>query len=95
MTTRRERAKAPNVQLNKQLQAMQQAEQVKRQERDLNLWKSEVLTDLAKLIFAGVIIGGIFEHVDEPFLLYGAGVAGFAFCILLGYRYFKRGINKK
>ena len=74
---------------------MQQAELSKTQERELNLWKSEVVTDLAKLIFAGVILGGIFEHVDEPFLLYGAGIVGFAFCILLGYIYFKRGINNR
>ena len=53
-----------------------------------------MLTDLAKLIFAGVIIGGIFENVETPIVLYGAGVLGFTIALSLGYMYYKRGISK-
>ena len=77
MSTRRERAKAPTAQLNGQLQFAQEAAQRKalREERKkkVNQWASELCTDMAKLVFAGVILGGVFEKVENPILLYGTG----------------------
>lgn len=81
--------------MNSQLEAMGDAIEKKHQARELDIWKSEVLTDLAKLIFAGVIIGGIFENVETPVVLYGSGVLGFTIALSLGYMYYKRGISKR
>ena len=94
MSTRRERAKAPNVQLNKQLVAVQESAQLKelREEKrkNLNLWVSGLFTDMAKLVFAGVIIGGVFEKVEEPLLLYGTGFIFLAVFLFVGYVFIKR-----
>ena len=93
MNARRERLKQQRAQLNTQLDAMHYAESEKSRRQKLDVWKSDVLTDLAKLIFAGVIIGGIFEQVDSPFILYSAGIIGLAISLTLGYVYYKRGIK--
>jgi len=45
---------------------------------------------MAKLVFAGVIIGGVFENVEEPLLLYGAGFAFLAVFIYIGYVFIKK-----
>ena len=98
MSTRRERAKAPSVQLNKQLLAAEESAQAisrKREiERNLNLWKSELFTDMAKLVFAGVILGGVFEKVENPILLYGSGFSFLAIFLLMGYLFLKRALKK-
>ena len=98
MSTRRERAKAPIVQQNKQLQSSQEAlMRAKRRmeaERILNEWKSLLLTDLAKLVFAGVILGGVFEKVESPILLYGTGFSVLTVFLYLGYMFLKRSISK-
>lgn len=56
MSTRRERAKAPATKLNKQLVAAEgatcAADKKRQVERSLGLWRSELFTDMAKLIFA-------------------------------------------
>ena len=93
MSTRRERAKAPVAQLNKQLDEMEYARKQNSIERSLYLWKSKFLTDLTKLVFAGVLIGGIFQPVSYPVLLYVGGTALFATFLLVGYRYYKRAIK--
>ena len=98
MSTRRERAKAPSVQLNKQLLAAEESAQAisrKREiERNLNLWKSELFTDMAKLVFAGVILGGVFEKIENPILLYGSGFSFLAIFLLMGYLFLKRALKK-
>ena len=94
MSTRRERAKAPAAQLNQQLAASEKAAQCerlrKKKQKNLNRWISELCTDMAKLVFAGVIIGGIFEKVDEPILLYSAGIAFLAVFLYIGYVFVKK-----
>ncbi len=94
MSTRRERAKAPNSQLNRQLADMVEARRQNSIKRSLYLWKIKFLTDLTKLVFAGVLIGGIFQPVSYPILLYAGGSAIFAAFLLTGYGYYKRAINK-
>ena len=98
MSTRRERAKAPTTKLNKQLVAAEEAvcaANKKRQiERELGLWRSELFTDMAKLIFAGVILGGIFEKVENPMLLYGAGTSALVVLLIMGYLFMKQALKK-
>ena len=98
MSTRRERAKEPTTKLNKQLvqiaDAAQKAESKKEIERNLSLWKSELFTDMAKLVFAGVILGGVFEKVENPMLLYGSGFLFLAIFLYMGYLFMKRALKQ-
>jgi len=93
MSTRRERAKESTAKLNKQLSELECTRKQKSIERSLYLWKSKFLMDLTKLVFAGVLIGGIFQPVSYPVLLYVGGTALFATFLLVGYRYYKRAIK--
>ena len=99
MSKRRERAKAPAVKLSKQLAAAEEtirATDKKLQiETNLSFWKSELFTDMAKLVFAGVILGGVFEKVENPILLYGSGFSFLAIFLFMGYLFLKRALNKK
>ena len=94
MNKRREKAKAQATQLNKQLVMAQEASQTMKvracREKGLNHWKSELLTDLAKLVFAGVILGGLFEEIDSPILLYGVGFTVIIVFLYLGYYFLKK-----
>lgn len=54
---------------------------------------SDISFDLGKLVFGGVLIAGLFENVQNPFLLYTAGFIIFALLMLLGYILFKIGNN--
>ena len=93
MSTRRERAKAPNVQLNKQLAAAEESARIFRENSKKNLRYAEVFTDLAKLVFGGVIIGGVFEEMDHPIYLYTIGIMGFLFLMWIGTMYYNKGIK--
>ena len=97
MSTRRERAKAQNAQQKKQMPSNYEASEVslkwKESERTLNEWKSKLLTDLAKLVFAGVILGGLFEKVENPYLLYGSGLSAIAIFLYLGYLFLRRSLK--
>ena len=93
MSTRRERAKEPTAKQNKQLADLEFTKKQNSIERSLYLWKSKFLMDLTKLVFAGVLIGGIFQPVSYPVLLYVGGTALFATFLLVGYRYYKRAIK--
>ena len=99
MSTRRERAKEPTERLNKQLaeiaEASRKSETKKEIEKNLSLWKSELFTDMAKLVFAGVILGGIFEEVENPILLYGTGFSFLVIFLYMGYLYMKRAFKQK
>jgi uncharacterized membrane protein YraQ (UPF0718 family) len=93
MSTRRERAKEPTTKQNKQLAELEFIRKQNSIERSLYLWKSKFLMDLTKLVFAGVLIGGIFQPVSYPVLLYVGGTALFTTFLLVGYRYYKRAIK--
>ena len=93
MSSRRERAKEPTAKQNKQLAELEFIRKQNSIERSLYLWKSKFLMDLTKLVFAGVLIGGIFQPVSYPVLLYVGGTALFATFLLVGYRYYKRAIK--
>ena len=94
MSKRRERAKAPAVKLSKQLAA---AEIVKRnhvENQKKNLRYADILTDLAKLVFGGVIIGGVFENMEHPFFLYSIGFGLFFLLLWTGNKYYIKGIKE-
>jgi uncharacterized membrane protein YraQ (UPF0718 family) len=93
MSTRRERAKELTAKQNKQLADLEFIRKQNSIERSLYLWKSKFLMDLTKLVFAGVLIGGIFQPVSYPVLLYVGGTALFATFLLVGYKYYKRAIK--
>jgi hypothetical protein len=94
MSTRRERAKEPSAKLNKQLAELEDRRKLEFFERNIYLWKSEMATDLAKLIFAGVVIGGIYQQqIDFKSLWQTGGFAMFIVSLVVGYYYYKRGIK--
>ena len=47
-----------------------------------------------RLVFGGVILGGIFEDVENPVEFYLMGVAAFVMLVIIGYVFYKIG-NKK
>lgn len=94
MSTRRERAKEPIKQLNKQLEASAINRQYQEVQKAKRLRRSKLFEDLAKLVFGGVLIGGVFENVDYPLLLYIIGGAGFFLLVKLSDNYFEKGINR-
>ena len=68
MSTRRERAKAQNAQLNKQLEvALPKSD---------GMWKENLgkyLLDISKYVVTGVIIASLFRGVEDSFLMYLLG----------------------
>ena len=64
MSTRRERAKQPNAQLNRQLLERETYAKLQKEKRKKSLRKADICTDLSKLVFASVILGGLFENVE-------------------------------
>jgi len=61
----------------------------------LYLRYAEVFTDLAKLVFGGIIIGGVFEDMEHPIYLYVIGIVGFLFLLSIGTKYYNKGIKEK
>ena len=94
MSTRRERAKAPATKLNKQLEASAIKKQHQEMLKAKRLRRAKLFEDLAKLVFGGVLIGGVFENVDYPLLLYIIGGMGFFLLVKLSDNYFEKGINR-
>ena len=65
------------------------------QKETFYLKASDITFDLGKLVFGGVLIGGLFESVTNPLLLYTAGFIIFSLLMLFGYILFKIGNNKR
>ena len=69
MSTRRERAKTPTAQLNKQLAGV---EIEKPQLKDCGTWKENLgkyLIDISKYVVTGVIIASTFKDLDDKYLV--------------------------
>ena len=94
MSTRRERAKQPIAQLNRQLSERETYAKLQTEKRKKSLRKADICTDLSKLVFASVILGGLFEHMTHPYLLFVAGCVGFTVLLWYGNRYFEKGIKE-
>ena len=90
MSTRRERAKEPLRQQNKQLTETQDAERL-RQEIGRKNHTAEIYIDIAKLIFGGVIIGGLFEAKEYWIYFLIVGTVLFFVLLWIGNYYYNRG----
>ena len=67
----------------------------KANKRKVYLKASDFMLDIAKLVFAGIILTGIMDTDVDPVLLFVLGsLVIFALCSF-GYTFFIRGINKK
>jgi hypothetical protein len=42
----------------------------------------------------GVILGGVFEKVENPMLLYGAGTSALIILLIMGYYFLKQALKK-
>ena len=71
MSTRRERAKAPAAQLNKQLEAVEKRMPKENQRKEK---LANFLIDVAKYVFTGVIITSLFNDVSDKTILYVVGM---------------------
>ena len=72
MSTRRERAKAPTNQLNKQLEPIaKMAKRVNQRQEKL----ANFLIDVAKYVLTGVIIASLFKEMTDKLSLYLLGMS--------------------
>ena len=71
MSTRRERAKSPTAQQNKQLEPSE-GRMLKENQRKEKL--ANFLIDVAKYVFTGVIITSLFNDVSDKTILYVVGM---------------------
>lgn len=92
MNARKERAKAYNNQLNKQLSSH---EMKPREKDEMSIEIGKFLLDLAKLTFAGVFLSGIMGLSVEILYLVLIGAIAIVLLAWGGFMYIKRGVNKK
>lgn len=65
---------------------------MKRQKKDLRY--ADIFTNLANLVFGGIIIGGVFEKMEHPIWLYLIGISVFLLLMRIGNKYYSRGIKE-
>ena len=92
MSKRREKNKPQPDLLNKQLA---ETIEIPREKDELSLEIGKFLLDLAKLTFAGVFLTGIMDMDIDMMYLIITGMAVIALLAFVGFKYIKRGINKK
>ena len=91
MSTRRERAKAPANQLNKQLTEMDEARRLLAIRSRKDLHTAEIYFDVSKLIFGGVVIGSLLEAKENWIYLLILGTIMFFVLLWIGNRYYNQG----
>ncbi|MBQ8989539.1 MAG: hypothetical protein IJ067_07595 [Prevotella sp.] len=94
MSKRRERAKAQTAQLNQQLVIAKEKRNQIYEQKQFDLKIADVLFDFGKLVFGGVLIGGLFEDFEHPYWLYAIGISALVILMRLGIRFYKKGIKK-
>lgn len=94
MTSRRDKTKENRSQLYRQNEEIEMEEQRKEEARKLLLWKSEFLMDVGKLVFAGAIVGGLFEQTSYPLIIFGGGTVVVVSLFYAGYRFYKKSIRR-
>ena len=94
MSARRERAKEPTAKLNKHLAEMDVLKRIHSENKKKNLRYADIFTNLANLVFGGIIIGGVFENMEHPVYLYLIGFSVFFILIWLGNVYFNKGVKE-
>jgi hypothetical protein len=93
MSTRRERAKAPANQLNKQLTEMDEARRLLAIRSRKDLHTAEIYFDVSKLIFGGVVIGSLLDAKENWIYLLIIGTIMFFVLLWIGNRYYNQGNN--
>jgi hypothetical protein len=93
MSTRRERAKAPANQLNKQLTEMDEARRLLAIRSRKDLHTAEIYYDVSKLIFGGVVIGSLLDAKENWIYLLIIGTIMFFVLLWIGNRYYNQGNN--
>ena len=91
MSTRRERAKAPVSQLNKQLTKAEMIENLRKIRSRKNLHTAEIYIDIAKLIFGGMVIGSLFGEKEYSIYLTIGGIIISLTLLGIGNVYFNKG----
>ena len=91
MSTRRERAKAPAVKLNKQLAEMGEITQIRKMQSRKNLHTAEIYIDFSKLICGGVVIGNLFGDSEYSNLLLIIGSILMVVLLSIGNYNFNKG----
>lgn len=91
MSTRRERAKEPIVQQNKQLTAVQDAAKRWEERSRKNLHTAGIYIDIAKLVLGGVVIGNLFAEKEYSYYIVAAGFVLFMILLRIGNNYFNKG----
>ena len=93
MTAKRDKQKQNRSQLYQQIENAEVEARKKEEAGKLLLWKSRLITNVGNLVFAGVVVGGVFEEVSNPWSVFGGGILMAAVCFLLGYHLYKKGIK--
>ena len=93
MTAKRDRQKQNRSQLYRQIEEAEAETSRKEEIGKLLLWKSRLITNVGNLVFAGVIVGGVFEEIEYPLIVYGSSTLVAMSSYLIGYNLYKRGIK--
>ena len=93
MNAIRNRQKEANRQLQQSLSAAEILSKRKKKTKALREKQSEILIDLGKLVFGGVIVGGVFEHPEMPLFYYCTGVLAFVILLLWGIYIYNNSLN--
>lgn len=91
MSKRREKAKA---QLNSQLMIAERMQNQIYEQKQFYLKIADVLFDFGKLVFGGVLIGGLFEDFEHPLWLYAIGILSFVGLMFFGIKTLRKGLKK-
>ena len=84
MTTRREKSKPQQPQLNKQLEAMQAEEpKVKVNSKSRKEKLSNYMIDVSKYVLTGVVITSLFNDVTDKTTIYLIGLAAVCSTLIL------------
>lgn len=92
MNTRKDKIKEQNKLLSKSLDAAERSNKRRKQKRTLQGKFGEVLIDLGKLLFGGVIVSGLFVNTAMPLFLYIAGVVAFAATMSWGFYIYNKSL---
>ena len=93
MTAKRDRQKQNRSQLYRQIEKAEADSQKKEEAGKLLIWKSRLITNVGNLVFAGVVVGGVFEDITNPWIVFGLGTIVAISCYLIGYELYKKGIK--
>ena len=93
MTAKRDKQKQNRSQLYRQIEEAEAEALRKEYAGKLLLWKSRLITNVGNLVFAGVVIGGVFEEIEHPLIVFGFSSLVAMSCYLIGYNLYKRGIK--